>query len=238
MNEIFVESPPGAGGSFLRSVLGHCTKDLYWASEKRINFHGLVSVNVNVNGNHYYEPAQNIINIDSPNARYNFWINYFRKRIVYELPRYHYQGRRWIKSPNKDSTRQDDGFWILNQCRFIINYRSLQPWKISWTEMLQDPEAGWQVIQEFLDANHQHNYWRMDQWISAVNDYKQTLSKIKINTNHVSWQIWATALLQEQGIIPSFDLIDNFRKPQFFQWLNNYQQNLVETTQKCIWTPG
>jgi hypothetical protein len=75
--------------------------------------------------------------------------------------------------------------------------------------MLQDPGAVWQVIHEFLDANHQHNYWKVDKWIQAVNDYKQTLSKIKINTNHVSWQIWATALLQEQDITPSFDLIDN-----------------------------
>jgi len=234
LHKICVEYPPGAGGAFLASVLGHCTENLHWVSKKRMNFHDLSKIE----NCHYTESAQNVISIDSTDARYNFWINYFRKRVAYELSRYNYEGCRWIRAPYKYETRHNDGFWVLNQCRYIISYRSSQPWKISWTEMLQDPGAVWQVIHEFLDANHQHNYWKVDKWIQAVNDYKQTLSKIKINTNHVSWQIWATALLQEQDITPSFDLIDNFKKPQFFQWLNGYQQNLVETTQKCIWTPG
>jgi len=235
MNKLFVAYPPGAGGAFLTEVLSHCTNDLHWVSKKRINFHGTFMAN----GNHYFKSAQNIISIDSPDARYNFWINYFKKRLCYEFPRYYNcQGHRCIEAPIYNSTSYDDVFWVLNQCRFIIRYQSLHSWKISWTKMLQDPEVVWQGIQEFLDANHQHNYWKLDQWMLAVNDYKQTLSKVKINTNHASWQIWAVAVLQEQGITPSFNLVDNFRKPQFFQWLNDYQQNLIKTTQDCMWMPG
>ena len=240
INKLFVEYPPGSGGSFLKSVLICCTNNLRWVSKKRVNFHNLEDrVKFGqIQGNHLYAPATNIISIDSPEARYNFWINYFKKCVVYELKKYTYQGKRWIKCPYEELDCRGDAFWLLNQCRFIIGYQNLQMWKIDWTEMLQNPETPWKIIQEFLDANHQPNHWQLDQWVEAVNDYKQTVSKIKINTNHVSWQIWATALLQEQEITPAFDLIDNFQKPQFFNWLDNHRQTLVEKTEKCTWLPG
>ena len=226
----------GSGGEFLKTALACCTKNSTWVSEQRINFHKSVN---KVLGNHWSAPAQNIISIDSPDARYNFWVNYFRKKVIYELTMYRHQGKRWIKGPSNEFDIYNDSFWLLNQSRFIINYQSLQRWKINWIEMMEQPDTAWRTIQEFLDANNQPNHWNIDQWVLALDDYKQTLPKqIKINTHHLSWQIWAVALLQEQGITPPFNLIANFKTLQFFEWLNNYKEKLVETTQKCTWNPG
>jgi hypothetical protein len=104
--------------------------------------------------------------------------------------------------------------------------------------MLTDPETCWKTILQYLQANHQHNYWSLDQWIGAVNSYRQTLAKPTFNVRHARWQIWATALAQEQGILPNFDLMDNFRKPIFLSWLDEHTDYLLEITKKCTYMPG
>lgn len=231
-NDLVVEYPHGAGGAFLQSVLACCTQDLIWHPQA-INWHNSIH---KVQGNHWFEPSNNIISLDDSGSRYNFWNNYYKKRVVHELKKTRYLNRRWIKCPyeNLKSSKQD-GFWLLNQCRFIINYNSQQPWKISWTGMLTDPETCWKIILEYLQANQQHNYWSMNQWISAVNIYRQTLSKPTFNLHHSRWQIWATALLQTQGIVPDFDLMENFRKPIFLFWLNKHNDRLLDITKKCTY---
>lgn len=229
---IIVEFPHGAGGTFLSSVLACCTKNLLWQPHKT-NFHKSLYA---VESNHWYEPANNIISIDHSGARYNFWIYYFKKRVVHELVSYRYQNQRWIKCPYQELDSAGDGFWLLNQCRFIIRYQSQQSWRIDWLQMLQDPSASWKTIQDFLDSNNQPNHWNLDKWKFAVDIYKQTLpKKISINCHHVRWYLWAVALLQEQGITPDFDLVNNFRTKIFYEWLNKYQTDLIETTKRYIW---
>jgi hypothetical protein len=235
-NQIFVEWPPGAGGAFLISVLTCCTTNAPWVSEQQINFHKSSNF---PEGGHQLEPAQNVISIDSPNARYNFWINYFRKKVIYEFTTYRHLGQRWVKNPYyEEFTSQQNGYWLLDQCRFIIQYESQQSWKIDWKQMMCDPVSTWETIQKFLDANNQPNYWNIDQWIYALDDYKKTSQNIKLNPNHVSWQIWAVALLQQQGITPDFNVVDNFRTPLFFQWLDTYKQDLVKTTKNLTFNIG
>jgi hypothetical protein len=236
MNEnIIVEYPHGAGGSFLSSVLACCTTDLPW-EPNIINFHKPLH---QVESNHLWEPANNIISIDSSDARYNFWIYYFKKRVAHELKYYRYKNSRWIKCPYEITDTPGDGYWLLNQCRFIIQYNSKQFWKVNWGEMVTNPAASWTTIHDFLNSNNQPNYWSLDNWVSAVEFYKKTLSKkVIINTNHVRWQIWAVALLQEQGITPDFNLIENFRNDIFLNYLNKHNQALIETTKNYVWHPG
>lgn len=233
--DIIVEYPQGAGGAFLSTVLACCTEDLSWIN-RSVNFHKTAS---QIAGNHWYAPANNIISIDDPGARYNFWLYYFRKRIVYELEHYRYQNKRWVKCPYENLDSRGDGFWLLNQCKFIISYQTQQPWKINWSQMITDPARVWNTVENFLEENHQPNHWKLEQWLTAVDSYKQTLSKkITINPHQVRWQIWATALLQEQGITPDFDLIDNFRSPEFLKWLNKHSQTLLNTTKEYTWCLG
>ena len=226
-NDIVVEYPQGAGGAFLSSVLACCTKDLSWTN-RAVNFHKSI---YQIAGNHWFPPAGNVISIDDPGARYNFWIYYFKKRIVYELKHYRYQDKKWIQCPYETLDSRGDGFWLLNQCKFIISYQTQQSWKINWTQMITDPTTTWTTIQNFLEENYQPNHWNLQQWLTAVDSYKQTLSgKITLNPHQVRWQIWATALLQQQGITPDFDLIDNFRKPIFVAWLDKHNASLMKLT--------
>ena len=234
-DDLVVEYPHGAGGTFLQSVLACSTKDLPWHPQT-INWHNSKN---RVQGCHWFGPANNIISIDDSCARYNFWSNYYKKRVVHELEKSRYLGRRWIQCPYENfESVQQDGFWLLNQCRFIISYDSQQPWKISWIDMLTDPETCWKTILQYVQANHQHNYWSLDQWISAVHGYRQTLANPTFNLHHARSQIWATALLQEQGILPNFDLMKNFRKHIFLSWLDKHHDLLLEITKKCTYIPG
>jgi len=234
-SKILVEYPHGAGGAFLSRVLACCTTNLPWKPGP-INFHNLT---YKVNNAHWYDDrANNIISINDSRAKYNFWIYYFRKRVVHELIHYRYQQQRWIKCPYADVTAREDGLWLLNQCRFIMQYQTNQPWKISWIEMLENPANSWKTIQNFLESNNQPNHWNIDQWNSAVDDYRKTLSKVVINQHHARWQIWAAAVLQEQGMIPDFDLVDNFRKVEFVNWIDGHSNKLVEYTKQSLWTPG
>lgn len=223
---ICVEYPHGAGGVFLSTVLACCTMNLPWQGSK-VNFHQNPYV---IGEGHWLEPANNIISIDDPGAKYNFWMNYFKKRVVYELVRSRYQGQRWIRCPYENLSLKQDGIWLLNQCKFVIDYSSQQPWKLSWITMLTDPGTCWQTIVEFLQTNNQPNHWNIDQWISAVGVYRKTLATPTINVHHSKWQIWATALLQSQNIVPDFDVVDNFRKPVFVSWLDKHNDSLIELT--------
>jgi hypothetical protein len=243
VNDLVVEFPHGSGGIFLSAVLGCCIKNAPWQRytdcvplRYTVNHH---LTTVSARSNCVLDPAPNIISIDDPGARYNFWINYFKKRVLNELDWYRYNNRRWTKCPYQDLDSRGDAFWLINQCKFLINYRSQQPWRISWIQMLNDPASAWKVVQEYLETNNQPNYWNLTKWTEAVQEYQQTLpANIPLNTHHIKWQIWAVALLLEQRITPNFDLIDNFRNTKFLTWLDNYNQDLIKITKQCVWTPG
>ena len=235
IDNVVVEYPQGAGGAFLSTVLACCITNCPW-EQRKINFHRSP---VKTQGNHWCSPANNIISIDDAGAKFNFWIYYYKKRVVHELTHYRHQQRRWVKCPYENIDSRGDAFWLLNQVNFIISYQSQQSWKISWGQMLEKPNIAWQTIQEFLEDNHQPNCWNLEKWLLAVNHYRKTLpNKVYINPFHTRWQIWAIALLQTQGIVPEFDIVDNFGKPIFKSWLENYNKDLIDQTQKLIWTPG
>lgn len=230
-DKISVEFPPGAGGHFLSQVLQCCLDNTPW-SNRSINFHGQ---SYSISKDHWLAPNHNIISVDSPLARYNFWIYYFQKKVVAELGYYRAHGRRWNRSLSPATNARDDAFWLLNQSRFIIQYQTQQKWKLDWIQMLNQPEISWQTIQNFLDSNKQFNHWHLNQWILAVDNYRNTLpKKIAINPNQIRWQIWATALLQEQGIIPDFDLFENFGSYQFRHWLSLHHDYLITQTNRCV----
>lgn len=233
INDLVVEYPHGAGGKFLSSVLACCITNVPWQPQT-VNYH---RTPISVKCNHAFDPAPNIISIDDPGARYNFWINYFKKRVIYELEYYRYNNCRWIKCPYEELDSPHDAFWLINQCRFIISYQSQQPWHISWSQMLTDPASVWKIVQEYLEATNQPNYWTLSKWSEVVEEYRRTLpTKITMNTNHIKWKIWAVSLLQERGIIPNFDIIANFRKPKFLTWLDKHNQDLLEITKQYTWT--
>jgi hypothetical protein len=235
-DDIKVQFPQGAGGVFLSSVLACCTQDIKWEKNQRINFHAFPA---QVAYSHTFKKSSNVICIDSPLARYNFWVNYFRKKILCEVPYYRYQGKKWIKSPFENLDAKKDGFWLLNQARFIDHYVCQQSWQIDWIEMLEHPAKAWETIDQFLESNQKNNFWTLSQWLEAVDNYCNTLpKKITINPHHVHWQIWAIGILQNQDIISEIDIIENFRNQAYTQWLYKYIENALDYTIKRTYYIG
>jgi hypothetical protein len=235
-DDIKVQGPQGAGSIFLSSVLACCTLDMKWEKKQRINFHAFPA---QVASSHTYFKSSNVICIDSPSARYNFWVNFFRKKILYEVSYYRYQGKKWIKSPFQNLDDRENAFWLLNQARFIDQYVCEQSWIIDWIEMLEYPSSVWRTINEFLESNKKNNFWTLSQWLEAVDDYRNTLpKKITINPHHVHWQIWAIGILQNQGITSEIDMIENFRNPEYQQWLYRYIENTLDYTGKRTYYIG
>jgi hypothetical protein len=186
-----------------------------------------------------FDQSPNVLAIDSPEARYNFWVYYFRKRILWELNYYRYKGMKWIKCPYQDLDIKGDGFWLLDQARFINTYECQQHWRINWTEMLDNPLGSWETIKEFLDSNGKFNFWSQSQWLEAIDDYRMTLpNKIVINPHHVHWQIWAISVLQDQGISPGIDIIQNFKNKEYKEWLYPYQENIIKYTEARTYCIG
>ena len=237
IGNVAVEYPQGAGGAFLSQVLACCIANQPLQSNIHgVNFH---KIPLRTESQHVFTPANNVISIDDPRARYNFWIYYFRKRVALELTYYRHGKHRWIKCPYADLDHREDANWLVNQCRFIINYQSQQHWSINWIQMMENPVDVWPTVCEFLAANKEPNHWNLDRWIDAVNTYRETLRvKTQINVNQVRWQIWATALLINQKIWPDFDMIENFRNPVFVQWLKDHQSYVIGYTQQCHWPLG
>lgn len=234
--DIKVEYPQGAGGVFLSSVLSCCTHGVEWKKTHRVNFHNFPT---QIPSGHSFDKSHSIIGIDSPLARYNFWVYYFRKRILWELPYYRYQNKKWIKCPDKNLDYRGDGFWLLDQARYIDTYICQQYWKIDWIEMIEYPEKAWDTIVKFIDSNQKHNFWTTSQWVEAVDDYRDTLSqKIAINPRHVHWQIWAIGVLQNRGITSEIDIIKNFGNQEYQQWLYSYIENTIDYTEKRTYRIG
>ena len=56
------------------------------------------------------------------------------------------------------------------------------------------------------------------------------IKKHHINIKHTYWQIWILSVLQQQGISPGFNLIENWRTPLLYDWLVQYQDSVIEYT--------
>lgn len=233
ISDIKVEYPQGAGGMFISTVLFCCVRDVDWVDTKRVNFHNSPC---RVDSNHFFPENENTISIDSPRSRYNFWIYYFRKRLMRDEIIYRHHGRRWIKCPFQSLDIAGDGYWVLDQCRYINTYQSRQKWNIDWIQMIQDPDPAWETIQSFLESNKKQNFWKKSQWYQALSNYKETLpKKVVINPNHVSWQIWATAVLQDKGIAPAFHIPTHFGDKIYLEWLSAYIPDILEYTKEKTW---
>lgn len=231
---IGVEHPPGAGGNFIGSVLYCCIKNTNWIHTDH-NFHDYPK---KILVEHKLDPSPLNICIDSPLAKYNFWIYYWKKTVLKEMPYRRYQGQRRPICWFDNLSVIEDGYWFLNQCRYIQTFQSNQDWKIDWIEMIENPQQTWKTINNFLESNQQKNHWTLNQWIQAVDNYKSTLCTIKINSAQVTWKVWAVGVLHIQGIFPPWNVVENFNNATFNRWLSIYNKDVIDYTRKIMYIIG
>jgi hypothetical protein len=236
MNSINISYPQGSGGVWLSTVLHYCTVlDSEWVPQKT-NFHG--QYERKINSFHHVDVADNVLSIGNGNYKYNFWKLYTYKRILHELTYKRVRGMRAIIAPyNSYVDEKDNFFWLVNQCRFIQDYHCAGKFQIDWHDLFYNPEKSWNVICEFLEYNQIKNYRNIDQYLSVLENYKNTCSRINFNINfkHKLFKIWTLAFLQNNNFTAPANLFDNFENPLIDDWiLSNKSLILNYTNKNCI----
>ena len=95
-NNLVVVYPQGAGGVWLRCVIGWCITRCHW-EQQQVNFHQS-KINL-ISHEHEYALVDHALSISDTSCKYNFWKLYVRKRFIHELEYTREKGQRIILSP-------------------------------------------------------------------------------------------------------------------------------------------
>jgi hypothetical protein len=231
MNDIQISYTHGSGGLWLSTVLYYCTvSDSEWVSQK-INFHG--QYERKINHFHHVDIADNVLSIGNGNYKYNFWKLYNYKKILHELTYKKVRGMRVVASPHNNYVdKKDDFFWLVNQCQFIQNYHCAGKFQIDWQNLFYNPEKSWNVICEFLEYNQVKNYRNIDQYLIALENYRNTCNQLNFNVNfkHKLFKIWALSFLQNHNYAAPADVFENFENPIINNWISDNKDLILDYT--------
>ena len=235
---ISVEFPHGAGGSWLSHVI-HCTINDTEFTNSQVNWHQETAVyaqhNVSLETTpNFIKYNANQISISSCNAKYNFWVNYFKKRVIHELAYTRYKNIRLPVCPYQENTTQYEDFeWLLNQCKFIIRYEPLE-YNLNWTDLYEDKISAWNVICDRLAASNLPTL-EYKKFCHYVDIYLKSLAKIVIRPNHKYFHIWAIALLEINDLSPNFNVFENLATPEYYQWYEKHKDFVLNETKKLVY---
>ena len=235
---ISVEFPHGAGGSWLSHVI-HCTINDTEFTNSQVNWHQETAVyaqhNVSLETTpNFIKYNANQISISSCNAKYNFWVNYFKKRVIHELVYTRYKNIRLPVCPYQENTTQYEDFeWLLNQCKFIIRYEPLE-YNLNWTDLYEDKISAWNVICDRLAASNLPTL-EYKKFCHYVDIYLKSLAKIVIRPNHKYFHIWAIALLEINDLSPNFNVFENLATPEYYQWYEKHKDFVLNETKKLVY---
>ena len=235
---ISVEFPHGAGGSWLSHVI-HCTINDTDFTNSQVNWHQETAVyaqhNVSLKTTpNFIKYNANQISISSCNAKYNFWVSYYKKRIIHELAYTRYKNIRLPVCPYQENTTQYEDFeWLLNQCKFIIRYEPLE-YNLNWTDLYEDKISAWNVICDRLVASNLPTL-EYKKFCHYVDIYLKSLPKIVIRPNHKYFHIWAIALLEINDLSPNFNVFENLATPEYYQWYEKHKDFVLNETKKLVY---
>ena len=234
MMDIKISYPHGAGGVWLASLLYYCvTPQATWIYCKT-NFH---KHNQKIKNFHHVDIADDVLSIGNGNYKYIFWRLYAYKRVIHELDYKRFDHTRIITAPyytNMDI--RDDFFWLLNQCRFIQTYHCPGKFQIDWQNLFYNPQQVWTVICDFLENNKIKNHRNFDQFLPALENYKETCNHVKFRMNFKNklFKIWALAFLQNNNHEAPADVFYNFENRVIDDWiLDNKNLILDYTASNC-----
>ena len=232
-NNLVIVYPQGAGGVWLRCVIGWCITRCKW-QQQQINFHQS-SIKL-ISHKHEYPLCDHALSISDTGCKYNFWKLYVRKRFIHELEYSRENGKRIsvcpYTTPYTTQTNRENFFWILNQCRFIQSYNWPGTFEITWRNLFKNPMQVWNTICEFLEFNQQKNYYTYKDFKIPLANYQNTCTGIatKINFNQKNFLIWSLAYLQNQQIHAPFDIFENIGTKIMLDWVDSYRSEITEFT--------
>jgi len=230
---ISVEFPHGAGGTWLSHII-HCTINNTEFLNSQVNWHESAVIFAQHNLSLEKNFGDNRISISSCNAKYNFWASYVKKRIMNELTYTRYKNIRLPVCPyQKNTTQYEDFEWLLNQCKFIINYEPLE-YNLNWTDLYEDKISAWNTICDRLAASNLPTL-EYKKFCHYVDIYLKSIPKIVIRPNHKYFHIWAIALLDINDLSPNFDIFENLATPEYYQWYEKHKDFVLNETKKLAY---
>jgi hypothetical protein len=231
IDNIHVSYPQGAGGVWLAAVIRYCAVPSAEWSQRAVNFHK--HHRNPIDSFHHADITDNVISIGNGSYKFNFWKLYAYKRILYELTYKRVKGSRVVVCPyNHYNDPRDDYFWLVNQVRFIQEYRCPGRFQIDWKDLFYNPEQAWNTICKFLEHNQIENYRKIDQFLITLENYKNTCNQINFSVNfkHKLFKIWALAFLQNNNYLASFDVFKNFESSTTDQWILSNKNLILDYT--------
>jgi len=233
---VAIEYPPGAGGAWLSAVLACAITGRPWVWNTQPNFHDRHG---EIFAAHWVKNSRAVIGLHSAQARYNFWIYYWGKRVLPDLRCRRYDGRHWVNSGSDLAQAKQQGSWLLSVCQRIHEFPSQHDFQIDWINMINQPDQAWRTVCAFLEQNRERNRWSLSQWQTAVQNYRATIWSPRARTTHrVAYRIWAVAWLASQGISAPFDVFVNFYEPCLQEWLGDFADDIEHYTQTSTYQLG
>lgn len=237
--DLFVSYPPGSGGYWLLAILYYCEHATPWVNETT-NFHSQ-GLNKNIIAFHDNHVSDSTISINGSSSKYNFWRLYVYKNAIRELvvnSSNKKEQKTYVNLLQQSRKNQDIFFQLVNQCRYIQNYKHSGKFNIEWQDLFARPQLVWQTINTFLTYNNKTNKISYKQFEIALSNYKETCQiNFPINFSQKSFQIWCLAYLQDQGYNAPFNVYEYFGSQTMLDWLFDYQKEIVDYTRSntyCI----
>lgn len=226
---IVVVYPHGSGGQWLSRVLSRMLNGEPWEYHHK-NFHTKTLSPLIGKSHMPVDRSVNLI-IDSPKAKYNFWLNYVRKRVCYSLSYRYVDGRRIYQNPYQQVTPAEDFFWLMTQCGFIQKSSFQSCWQLDWCDLVSDPDRFYQGILDCLAHAGLVCRTERDMFDQARDNYLQTVTLVpKHNHNHWFHMIWSLALLQNHGTVPDFPVFTNIKSNKIKSWLAQHHDWIQNQT--------
>jgi hypothetical protein len=240
--DIKISYPQGSSGVWLACLLHYCTtphtewkyRDFYKYNQKIKIFHNI-------------DLADNVLSIGNGDYKYNFWRIFAHHNVIRKLPykRFSHQvsykkfrHTRIVTSPYDNNIDiRNDFFWLVDQCRFIQDYKCPGKFQIDWQNLFYNPHQVWIGVCEFLENNQIKNHRNFDQFLTALENYRDTCKPIKfsINLRHKLFKVWALAFLQNNNYEAPDDVFYNFENHIINEWiLDNKNLILDYTNSNCI----
>lgn len=227
---ITVIYPHGSGGQWLSRLLSRMVDGCPW-DRSDINFH---TKELAPEISKAHAPLDNSISliIDSPQAKFNFWLNYVRKRVCYTLKYDRHQGRRIYQNPYESLAPEENFLWLITQCRFIQQSSFSGPWMLDWRDLVRDSNGFYQQLRDCLSCAGLYCQHDLSFFDRARENYLRTATlRPKYNANHWFCMIWSLALLQNQGIVFDYPVFQSFRDGSFKSWIAQHRALIDDLTQ-------
>ena len=230
--KIIIEFPVGAGGTWLQQLFERNLNGGEW-SVKKANFY-------NNDTFFYTQQSHNslkennctaAVSFDNPSFRYSFWKSYMYNRVIGELDFARYNNRRIFQFDNNE-TLKENFYTLQNACGNVQNFSPSANTIIDYKDIWTSPSLVQEQINSITVAYGHTSRGKDKLFTDALANFRKTRNKFntRVNTHSLTYKIWALTYLTKKEVYFSDDIFEKFNSKKFNDFLNDYQNEILEYT--------